>query len=233
MSNAHPLPTESQTEETPLSRWLKSRPTVSELEARLSDPDPLGLDDSIPASRLMQERNELRAEVSEARAEIDELRSELEALRAENAAEYVARGADQQQIRNLLHERDAARELARYHKKRDEAQVEIIQRERAFHFRQLAEMRAEIAEAKRAWSPDRVEVADLREKIARLETAVRKLSGESADYRSQLCEILAGDAGEDCPECHGYGGTGSRSGDSWDDCDAGCFDGRVSREALR
>ena len=61
---------------------------------------------------------------------------------------------------------------------------------------------------------------------------------EAIAYRERLCEILAGDAGEDCTECGGTGEVRDEIPDEFGTqihrggCTE-CFDGRVAREGLR
>lgn len=140
----------------------------------------------------------------------------------------------QKAIDHLRRSRGEALALAAQHEKAVIELRRLYAAQAATLFASIARKDKEIAAAKAEWPVDRQELDHLR-------TSLAKISGESADYRSQLCEILAGDAGQDCDECGGSGLVADEEmvGDpgAWHghrirsvtaECEA-CFDGRVAR----
>lgn len=181
--------------------------------------------DSIPASHLIRERDYAQQRVREQREENDRLAARLDA-----ALEREVAACDRANV--AAKQRDIAQQAA------DHLADRCRQAESA-----LAELQAERVSV---WREIRTAARldgerDVAKEVEALRALVAIAEATATDYRSQLCEILAGDAGKDCPECNGTGSIADERmvGDPGDDygyrilpttseCDA-CFDGRVAK----
>lgn len=189
-----------------------------------------------PASRIMRERDEAQARVADLERRLADsiksyngvLRSSMQNLRELREAHEIelARRADG-------YAEGTARLRADVERLHDELRRERLARSDAErsrdHYKATHERAKEIAEAA------------VSARLQHAEQSVRSLSGECADLRNQLCEVLAGEAGKDCESCGGTGEVfdvepvhvGGPTNAYYErkiagDCED-CFDGRVAK----
>lgn len=133
---------------------------------------------------------------------------------------------------HLRKDRGEALSQASQHEQTAERLRQLLWTEREGSRAVIRSLEDQLAEAKRAWSPERAEIEKVRASLARV-------SGESADYRNEIEELVKSDAvGEPCEHCHGTRrcieefdrwepGYGHFTGEREVDCEAEtCFGGR-------